>query len=87
MRLITPTQLLEQIEMGAEVFPDDNPFSVRVLVGRMEFLCEFEDFTIPQRFRFEDLYRAKAIRFGYPGDFMVPPFFFRGCLNTRRTRI
>lgn len=79
---ITPTQFLEQINLGAEVHPFDGAFKLGVQVGRYQYICELEDFNVSQQQEFERIYRARKIRFGFPGDFRVKPYFFRGSLNT-----
>jgi hypothetical protein len=92
MKPITPDQLLEQIELGAEVLPGDSPYDIGVQVGRFQYTCDLEQFTLAQRSQLEQLYTARRIRFGYPGDFtdgrlQSLPFFFRCPPNTRTIRL
>jgi hypothetical protein len=84
MKTITPIQFLEQISLGAEVQPFDGAFQLGIQVGRHQYVCELEDFNASQQQEFERMYRRKKIRFGFPGDFRLKPYFFRGPLNTFR---
>lgn len=84
---ITPNLLLEQIALGAEVQPLDDPFNLRIQVGRRQYACNLEDLNARQQHELEYLYRARQIRFGHPGDFVIAPFFFRCPLNTRIHRL
>jgi hypothetical protein len=84
MKTITPTQFLEQISLGAQVQPFDGAFQLGVQVGRHQYVCELEDFNASQQQVFERMYRARQIRFGFPGDFRVKPYFFRSPLRTLR---
>jgi hypothetical protein len=82
LKTITPILFLEQIALGAQVQPFDGAFQLGLQVGRYQYVCELEDFNAPQQRHFEQLYRARKVRFGFPGDFRVAPYFFRGPLNT-----
>ena len=77
MKTITPTLLLEQIDMGAEVHPGESAFDIGIQVGRHLYNCSLEDFLPGQQKELERLYATGQIRFGHPGDFPVLPFFFR----------
>ena len=85
MKTITANQLLEQIELGAEVQPSDSAFEIGLRVGRWNCLCNLEDLTWAQRADLERLYFAGELRFAHPGDFIVAPFFFRQPPKTQRT--
>jgi hypothetical protein len=82
MKTITPALFLEQIALGAQVQPFDGAFQLGLQVGRFQYVCELEDFNVWEQQRFEWLYRARQVRFGFPGDFRDAPYFFRGRLNT-----
>ncbi len=86
-KTITPKQVLEQIQLNAEVIPLDSPYACAVQVGRFQIVCDLQEMTLRQRGEFERLYRAGRIRFGHPGDFRVLPYFFRCGLNTQQTNL
>jgi hypothetical protein len=85
VKTITADQLLEQIELGAEVHPSESPFEIGLRVGRWNCVCNLEDLTWAQRADLERLYLAGELRFAHPGDFLVAPFFFHQPLRTQRT--
>jgi hypothetical protein len=85
VKTITANQLLEQIELGAEVHPSESPFEIGLQVGRWNCVCNLEDLTWAQRADLERRYLDGALRFGHPGDFIVAPFFFRHSPRTQRT--
>ena len=87
MKTINPTLFLEQVGLGAEVQPGLSAYQVGIQVGRFQYLCELEDFDSAQKQQFEQLYRTGAIRFGYPGDFRVLPYFFQCAHRTKTTRL
>lgn len=84
MKTITPGLFLEQAALGAEVQPCESAFQVGIQVGRFQYLCELEDFNTAEQLQLEAIYRQGQIRFGFPGDFRVAPYFFRKPLKTRR---
>ena len=85
MKTITPGKLLEEIELGAELIPQESDCFVGVRVGRFDFLCDLRAITKEQRTRFIELYRQCRIKFGFPGDFQLMPFFFKN--QQSRTRL
>ena len=84
---IASNLFLEQIALGAEIQPLNDAFNLRLQVGRRQYTINLEDLNARQQHELERLYRARQIRFGHPGDFVIAPFFFRGPLHTRIHRL
>jgi hypothetical protein len=84
---ITPSLLIEQIQLGATVLPGDTPFAIGVQVGRFTYACNLRGFNRSQKRELERLYRQHQMTFVHPGDFTVLPFFFSGEPHTRCERM
>jgi len=80
---ITTNQFLEQIKLGAPVLMVDGAFELGVQVGRKRYVCNMEDLNGRQKVELERLYLERRIRFAYPGDFVVAPYFFKTKPRTR----
>jgi len=71
---LNPAKVLAEIEAGERVIPSDKAY--KMYLGR-DHKAYFQHFTEEHQIRLIKLYNEKKIRFDYPGNFYVPPFFMR----------
>ena len=70
-----PQEFFDNVQAGVEIVPTDK--SYKAYVGAHDGKFYFQHLSVDERKKFIELYNAKTMRMGYPGQFYVLPFFVK----------